>query len=809
MRLFTKHLFLFILLSTWLSSYGQYDINAIGSPQTIDFTGYDGSGFAPTPAAGQLNSNEWEITGCSDGDALFGQTNTGGDYARGLNTGGTNTGGIYSFDNGTGASLGFQGAGSDMTPGTLTLAINNNTGSVIENLELTYEIWVYNDQGRSNSFNFDHGSDNINFTAEASLDFVTPEVADAVPSWVSESKTITLTGLNIADGNNYYLRWTSDDVTGGGSRDEIAIDNIQLTGLSAGPSIVASPTLLTGFTQFVGNPSAEQSFDVTGSNLISDITITVSGDYQISETSGGTFGTSITLTENSGSVATTPIYVILNGGAAANPSNGIATLTAAGANTVEVILEGQILNPVPTVFGSPSTLNGFTHFVGTPSAEQTIEVSGEFLTSDLAVTAPGDYEVSLTSGANFAASVSLTPSSGVVPNTTVYVRLNGAAQNYTQNGDVVISSQDATSVNIALEGETLDYTLYPIGVVTTNDADGVADSLDVYAELRGIVHCIDFDGNDGYSFAIIDGVGDGINVFNFNDVDNYVVTEGDSIGVKGYIDQFNGLTQIFAEEITVFNQGNATVTPLIVTELNETTESQLVTLEGLTLVDGETNWPNNGNINVTNGSDIFTVRVVAASPLSGEPTPSGAFDITGLGGQFDNSSPYDGGYQLFPCDVTELCDLDITTSVNGLTIAAVQTGVGYQWVDCDDDFTPITGATSQTFEASQNGNYAVILTDGACSDTSDCVEITTVGISTNDLGAHIKLFPNPISNQLNIEAGEEKIIALEVYSATGKVIFSNLYNTSSGVINTTTWENGVYFVKTTTKNGTATFKVVK
>jgi hypothetical protein len=810
MRLFTKKLFFLFVLTAWGSSYAQYSINALGSPQNIDFSGFDGSGFSSTPAAGQLNSNEWEITGCSDGDLLFGQTNTAGDYARGTSTGGTSSGGFYSFDNGTGASLGFQGTGGDLTPGTITLAINNNTGSTIENLDLSYEVWVYNDQGRANSFNFDHGSDNVNFTAESSLDFISTEVADNSPAWVSETRTITLTGLNIADGNDYYLRWSTDDVSGGGSRDEIAIDNIELTGLAAGPSVIASPALLTGFVQFIGNPSAEQSFDVSGNNLTSDITITVTaGDYQISETSGGTFGNTVTLTQTAGVVASTPIYVVLDGSAVANPSNGTITITSTNATPVEVTLEGQILNPDPTVFGTPGSLSGFTHFVGTPSAEQTIEVSGEFLTNDLIVTAPGDYEVSLSSGAGFAGSVSLTPSSGVVPNTTVYVRLNGAAQNYSNNGDIVVSSTNATDVNISLEGETLDYTLYPIGSVTTNDNDGIVDSLDVYVELRGIVHCFDNDGNDGYSFVIIDGAGDGINVFNFDDVNSYVVTEGDSIGVKGFIDQFNGLSQVFAEEITVFNQGNATVTPTIVTALDETTESQLVTLEGLTLVNGEMNWPTNGNIDVTNGTDIFTVRVVSASPLSGEPTPAGAFDITGTGGQFDNSLPYDEGYQLFPCDVNELCNLDETVSVNGLTIAAVQTGVDYQWVDCDDNFSPITGATSQTYEATQNGNYAVILTDGACSDTSDCVEISTVGTTTNDLNAKIKLFPNPIVNQFNIEAGEEKIVAVRVYSSTGKLIFTSSFDSSAVAINAKAWEKGVYFVKTSTRNGTVTLKVVK
>ena len=808
MKIFTKKLFLLVALIPWMSGISQYNINAIGTTQTIDFTGFDGSGFAPTPSAGQLDSDEWEVLGLEDGSASFGQSNTGGDFARGLSTGGVTSGGIYSFDNGTGASLGFQGSGADMTPGSLTLAIANNTGDVIEDLELTYEIWVYNDQNRANSFNFEHGSDNVSFTAEAALDFTTPELADGSPAWVSETKTITLTGVNIADGDNYYLKWNTDDVSGGGSRDEISIDNIELTGLGAGPTVAANPNTLTGFTQFVGSPSPEQTFDVTGSNLTDDVVVTVTnGDYLISETSGGAFSNSITLTQASGSVGPTTIYTVLDGTTAANPSNGEITITSTGASNATVVLEGQILNPDPTVFVSTNSITGFSHFVGTPSTEETFDVSGQFLTADLEVTAPANYEVSLSSGSGFGPSVSIT-NGGTVATTPIYVRLNGPAANYTQNGDITITSTGANTENISLEGETFDYTLYPIGLVTTNDANGEVDSLDVYVELRGIVHCIDFDGNDGYNFTIIDGDGDGINVFNFNDVDGYVVTEGDSIGVKGQIDQFNGLTQIFAEEIALFSQGNATQTPTVVTTLDESTESQLVTLENLTLVDGEATWPNNGNISVTDGTNTFTVRVPGASPLADENTPNGPFNITGLGGQFDNSAPYDEGYQLFPCSV-EICNIDVTTTVSELTISAEETGVDYQWVDCNDDYAPITGETNQDFTASANGSYAVVITDGACVDTSACVEITTVSLTSNELSKNIRLYPNPVTNEMHINSTDEKIRSVEVYNTTGKSVLRQTLNVSNTTVSTSNWESGVYFVTIRTNSGNTTMKVVK
>ena len=54
----------------------------------------------------------------------------------------------------------------------------------------------------------------------------------------------------------------------------------------------------------------------------------------------------------------------------------------------------------------------------------------------------------------------------------------------------------------------------------------------------------------------------------------------------------------------------------------------------------------------------------------------------------------------------------------------------YQWLDCDDNYAPIEGATDMVFTANQNGSYALEITFDACSDTSDCYDIDDfVGIS--------------------------------------------------------------------------------
>ena len=75
-----KIIIVFILSSTFLM--GQINISVGSPPSDITFTSFDGTGFSTSPSSGQLNSNEWRVTGMSDGDGSFGGGFTSGDFAR-------------------------------------------------------------------------------------------------------------------------------------------------------------------------------------------------------------------------------------------------------------------------------------------------------------------------------------------------------------------------------------------------------------------------------------------------------------------------------------------------------------------------------------------------------------------------------------------------------------------------------------------------------------------------------------------------------------------------------------------------------
>lgn len=550
--------------------------------------------------------------------------------------------------------------------------------------------------------------------------------------------------------------WADSQVTGCTSHTQLPVnagDGIYDPGFwigSAGntnPSITVSPSILTGFVQFVGTPSAEQTFDVSGTNLPGDLDLTSTGDYQMSLTSGTGFGTSLTVQSANGDVAPTPVYVRLNGASEMNPANGLIAVVIIGAMTGDTVdLEGQILNPDPVVFVSEDTLTGFSHFVGTPSDVQTFEVSGNYLTDVVSIwgTGQNETEIATDPAGPFSNSVTLTPVGGDIAPTSIYVRLNGASQNYNQTDTVTVSTVGVADQFVYVFGETLDYSPYHILDVTTNNNDGVADSLGVYVQLSGIVHCIDFDGNDGYSFTIIDGVNNGINVFNYADVSNYVVNEGDELWLTGQIDQYNGLTEIFVDSIVILSQNAATTTPVVVTALDESTESQLVTLENVDFVTPIAIFPTgSNNIDLTDGTNVYTIRIDSDTDIPGSNTPQGPFDVTGIGGQYDSSSPYDSGYQLFPC------------------------GAG--------SFVPSS----------------------------------TTGLQSSLLADLVRVFPNPVGDNLHIDFVGIEELDVEILDTQGRLIQRLKLNDSID-IGTSSWGEGIYFVHLQDSEGnTLVHKLIK
>lgn len=103
--------------------------------------------------------------------------------------------------------------------------------------------------------------------------------------------------------------------------------------------------------------------------------------------------------------------------------------------------------------------------------------------------------------------------------------------------------------------------------------------------------------------------------------------------------------------------------------------------------------------------------------------------------------------------IENVCNV-IDTAVNVLsdTLTANASGLSYQWVYCDSGYAAIAGATSQNYTALTTGNYAVIITDGACSDTSSCHYVYISGIDPPPPpNGSTTIYPNPSLNTVTLK----------------------------------------------------------
>ena len=237
-----------------LSTDAAAQVSISGDVTTVAFTGFTGAGFAPAPAAGQLDSDAFRVTGLSDGSGTcaFGATCTTGDFARGTSPGDESTGGIFAFTVPTGApALGFQAASGDMTPGTITIRLRNDTGAPITNASFEYTFWFWNDESSSQSLDVAWSTDDVAYTDVAALSDDTPTTSTG-NSWNSRRLRRTMTGLDIAAGASLYLRFTTDDQSGSGGRDEIAIDDVTVR-LGCGNGVVEGAEVCDDFNDTAGD----------------------------------------------------------------------------------------------------------------------------------------------------------------------------------------------------------------------------------------------------------------------------------------------------------------------------------------------------------------------------------------------------------------------------------------------------------------------------------------------------------------------------------------------------------------------------
>ena len=256
------------------------------------------------------------------------------------------------------------------------------------------------------------------------------------------------------------------------------------TTASTTPDINVSGSV-SSLDYYEGNgPSNEGSFNVSGSNLTSDITITAPTNFEVSLTSGSGFSGSTTISPSSGTVASTIVYVRLSSGLTANTYSGSINISSTGATSEIVALTGTVspANPQITV---TAFLDPLTYIFGNgPSTADSFTVEGLFLTSDITINAPTSFEVSLASDSGYGSSVIVSHSSGTVTTTSIYIRLISGLSVGDYSGDITISSTGVNNETVSVSGNVYGpptKALIITGVYDGPLTGGIPKGIELYA----------------------------------------------------------------------------------------------------------------------------------------------------------------------------------------------------------------------------------------------------------------------------------------------------------------------------------------
>jgi hypothetical protein len=146
-------------------------------------------------------------------------------------------------------------------------------------------------------------------------------------------------------------------------------------------------------------------------------------------------------------------------------------------------------------------------------------------------------------------------------------------------------------------------------------------------------------------------------------------------------------------------------------------------------------------------------------------------------------------------------NIDPSITINGTTLTAVASGYSYQWLDCDNGYTPIPGETAQSFTYSAYGNYAVEIDDGYCPTISNCVLIDGASLDTEE-----QLFKWYINDQESILyihfLTEHSIEQLKMYNMNGQLVYTNSGPFSESIEVSLPRAHGLYLLQMIGSEGT-------
>lgn len=172
-------------------------------------------------------------------------------------------------------------------------------------------------------------------------------------------------------------------------------------------------------------------------------------------------------------------------------------------------------------------------------------------------------------------------------------------------------------------------------------------------------------------------------------------------------------------------------------------------------------------------------------------TTAGGQTYTASGTYTDSLTSNAGCDSIVSLDLT-IIDFDLSVNQSGNQLTCAHSGaLIYQWLNCT---TGQQLSTGQSYTATQPGDYACVITDDGCQDTTACVSVTGIGLYEG-LSARWSVSPNPARNGAvlnlggSIDHGNLRVIDLQ-----GRTVFEAALINTDKIPLPSTLPSGIYTV---------------
>jgi hypothetical protein len=615
------------------------------------------------------------------------------------------------------------------------------------------------------------------------------------------------------DGRVFGLLAGSPALNAGDMTEGINIGSYQGSAVGEPSKIIIIGSLDNFGNVALGETSAEQSYAVKGTNLTGNIDIEAPEGFAITTTSGDYSGdtTSITLPHSGGTVDSTRIYVRFSP-SAEKKYFSVLIHTSSGVADKFLILEGNCYDgPEISITGILEDFDSVMVYGN--SAEQSFTVEGYALSSDITVTAPDGFEISLASGdyTGNTETINLAPVNNSVPPTTVYVRFApDQARHYSDN--IMVTSSGAEDKPVFTEGTgymvasiTVTGALTDFGPVLNGQYSGEQN---FSVKGKGLLEDILIESPDGFQITLASGDYSG----NTSSVTLTMVVDSVKI-TPVYVRFAPAEVKSYSDSIKLSTAG----TEIIYLNVTGTGASkpELSAIDDIVACEGGA--VNDATVNISD-NDVNSVTLIAITSNT-DMIPLSGINITGAGGTrtvsldptegqtgsseitivaTNNQGMKDSSIFLLTVNpnpvIEDISVSDETSSGNDgeITVTASSAAGGLQYALDAGSYQ-----SGSTFSGLSQGSYQITVMDANGCVATDVAIVNILIDNIEDLSnSGLDIYPVPASGILYINNLDELAnnYTIEIYSNTGELVYLT-NNRDIKYINLTGFSKGLYIFK--------------